>query len=108
MRQTKSGQNGVSRQVGKMNYSYPIEETWTKDEIVNVIHFFEMVEKAYETGVKAERVLQAYNRFKQIVPSKSEEKTYFRQFEKDAGYPCYKVVQKAKAAGENEKINCQT
>lgn len=91
--------------MNKKDYAYPIEETWTREEIIDVIHFYEMIEKAYETSVKAGDVLQAYNRFKQIVPSKSEEKTYFRQFEKHAGYPCYKVVQEAKKAEENEPIN---
>ena len=31
-----------------MEYQYPVDYTWTTDEIVDVIHFFEVVEKAYE------------------------------------------------------------
>lgn len=87
-----------------MNYSYPIEENWSKEEIIDVIQFYELIEKAYEQGTNAESLLQAYKRFKQIVPSKSEEKTYFREFEKNAGYACYKVVQKAKKADQNTRI----
>lgn len=90
----------------KKDYAYPFEETWSREEIIDAVYFYEMIEEAYEKGVKAGRIVQAYNRFKQIVPSKSEEKTYFRQFEREAGYSCYKVVQKAKAADENERIKC--
>jgi len=87
-----------------MNYSYPIEETWTTEEIVDVIHFFELIEKAHEQGVEAERVLKGYKRFKEIVPSKSEEKTYFREFEARSGYASYKVVQRANKAAGNTQI----
>jgi len=89
-----------------MNYSYPIEETWSKEEIADVVRFYERVESAYEVGVKAKSVLDAYERFKQIVPSKSEEKTYFRSFEKNSGYASFKVVQKARKVDENTQIKC--
>ncbi|HLR01932.1 MAG TPA: UPF0223 family protein [Virgibacillus sp.] len=87
-----------------MNYSYPIEETWTTEEIIDVVQFFELIEKAYEKGAAADDVLEAYNRFKQIVPSKSEEKTYFREFEHQSGYVSYNVVKKAKNANKHSKI----
>lgn len=80
--------------------------TWTKEEIIDVIHFYEQIEKAYEHGVKAENLLQAYNRLKQIIPSKSEEKTYFREFENNSGYNAYKVVQKAKTVHPSTQIKC--
>ncbi|WP_106497757.1 UPF0223 family protein [Lentibacillus sp. Marseille-P4043] len=79
-----------------MNYHYPIDETWSKAEIVDVINFFTMVEKAYEKSVKSDNVMLAYKRFKQIVPAKSEEKTIFSEFEKASGYSSYHVVKKAK------------
>ncbi|MEN1967018.1 UPF0223 family protein [Lentibacillus sp. N15] len=79
-----------------MNYHYPIDETWTQVEITDIINFFNMIEKAYENSVKTENVLLAYKRFKQIVPSKSEEKQLFAQFQKASGYESYQVVKKAK------------
>lgn len=57
-----------------MEYHYPLDQTWSKEEVVDVINFFRMVEHAYEKGVRRDDLLLAYTRFKQIVPSKSEEK----------------------------------
>lgn len=79
-----------------MNYHYPIDETWTTTEITDVINFFTIVEKAYESRVKADDILLAYKRFKQIVPAKSEEKQLFATFEKASGYASYPVVKKAR------------
>lgn len=78
-----------------MNYHYPIDETWTTTEITDVINFFNLVEKAYENNVKADDLLLAYKRFKQIVPAKSEEKQLFAAFKKASGYASYPVVKKA-------------
>ncbi|WP_093192044.1 UPF0223 family protein [Salimicrobium halophilum] len=80
-----------------MNYSYPIdEEYWSKDEIIDAVNFYSLVEKAYETGAEKEDLMLAYTRFKQIVPSKSEEKQLFKQFERSSGYSAYHAVKKAK------------
>ena len=61
-----------------MEYSYPFSLEWSSQEIVDVIAFFQAIEKAYETGVKREIVLATHRRFKEIVPAMSEEKTYCR------------------------------
>ncbi|WP_164215331.1 UPF0223 family protein [Virgibacillus sp. YIM 98842] len=84
-----------------MNYHYPIDETWTKEEVIDVVKFFSLIEKAYESKVNREEVLLQYNRFKQVVPSKSEEKTLLKQFEKQSGYVGYLVLKKAKEADGN-------
>lgn len=86
-----------------MSYSYPIDETWSKQEIIDVVNFFSIVEKAYEEGVKADDILISYTRFKQIVPSKSEEKQLCGKFEKESGYSCYRTVKQAKES-KNTKI----
>ncbi|WP_164669154.1 UPF0223 family protein [Virgibacillus doumboii] len=83
-----------------MNYHYPLDETWSKQEIVDVVNFFTIIEKAYEKQAGREEVLAAYRRFKEIVPSKSEEKTYFSDFEKASGYASYPVVKKARNTDE--------
>ncbi|WP_173916606.1 UPF0223 family protein [Halobacillus sp. Marseille-Q1614] len=91
-----------------MSYNYPIDEIhWSKEEIIDVVNFYSMVEKAYESGVKTDELLLAYSRFKQIVPSKSEEKKLCGQFEKESGYSCYRTVKKAKSLGKGEKFNMQ-
>lgn len=95
--------NFLGREAFIMNYHYPIEEHWSKQEVIDVVNFFNMVESAYEGGVNKDDVLLAYTRFKQIVPSKSEEKTYFREFERGSSYVPYRVVKMARQS-ENKRI----
>ncbi|KGX88778.1 UPF0223 family protein [Pontibacillus litoralis] len=79
------------------SYNYPIDtEHWNTEEIINVVHFYQLVEKMYEQGVEKEDFLSAYRRFKQIIPSKSEEKALDKQFAQQSGYSIYKAVQEAK------------
>ncbi|MFD1018021.1 UPF0223 family protein [Thalassobacillus hwangdonensis] len=89
-----------------MSYNYPIDpETWSKEEIVDVVNFYSLVEQANEKSVKREELLMAYTRFKQIVPSKSEEKQLLAKFEKESGYSGYHTVKKAREAQEGQKIS---
>lgn len=81
-----------------MEYSYPFSLDWSSEEIVDVIAFFQAVEKAYESGVRKEEVMNTYRRFKEIVPAMSEEKTYCREFEQESGYVPFSIVKKAKEA----------
>lgn len=79
-----------------MEYTYPFSLDWSTEEIVDVVQFFEAIEKAYEKGIKREELLKKYRRFKEIVPSIAEEKTYFREFEKESGYASYPIVKMMK------------
>ncbi|GAA3717898.1 UPF0223 family protein [Salinicoccus jeotgali] len=80
------------------NYSYPLDEDWTTDEIINAVLFFEAVEKAYDTGVPKEELEMKYDAFKLIVPGKSQEKTKFREFKSNSGLEAYSAVKKLKDA----------
>ena len=40
--------------------------------------------------------MNKYRRFKEIVPSIAEEKTYFREFEKESGYASFPIIKKMK------------
>lgn len=84
-----------------MSYHYPIDETWTKEEIIDVVNFFSLVEKFYEKNVMRDDLLMLYKRFKQIVPSKSEEKALFSAFETASGYSSYHAVKKARESDNN-------
>ncbi|MFS1663708.1 UPF0223 family protein [Streptococcus sp. zg-JUN1979] len=84
----------------KDNYAYPLDVTWSTDEIGTVLHFLNQVEKAYETKVEASKVLEAYATFKTVVKSKAQEKQIDREFTKNSGYSPYQVV---KIAREKEK-----
>ncbi|MFG6116815.1 UPF0223 family protein [Halobacillus sp. MO56] len=88
-----------------MNYTYPIDETWSKQEIIDVVNFYSLVEQAYEKSVKRDELMLAYTRFKQIVPSKSEEKQLCGKFEKESGYSCYRTVKKAKEMENGNKVS---
>ncbi|HJV30881.1 MAG TPA: UPF0223 family protein [Bacillales bacterium] len=87
-----------------MEYQYPIDYHWTTAETVDVIHFFEAIEKAYEKGIEREELLSIYRRFKEIVPSKSEEKKLCGEFEEMSGYSSYRTIKAAKDASSNGKI----
>ncbi|MBT2756167.1 UPF0223 family protein [Mesobacillus foraminis] len=79
-----------------MEYQYPIDHTWSTDEIIDVIRFFEGIEQAYEKGIDREALMAAYRRFKEIVPGKSEEKKIFNEFEEESGYSSYRTIKAAK------------
>jgi uncharacterized protein YktA (UPF0223 family) len=87
-----------------MEYQYPINYRWSTDEIVDVVKFFEAIEKAYEKGIERDEIMGAYRRFKEIVPSKAEEKTVCGEFEEISGYSSYRTIQKAKEGSSGERI----
>lgn len=90
-----------------MEYQYPIDYHWSTDEVVDVIKFFEAVEQAYEKEIERNAVMNAYRRFKEIVPSKAEEKTICGEFEEISGYSAYHTIKEARGAlpGEMIKMN---
>jgi uncharacterized protein YktA (UPF0223 family) len=75
-----------------MNINIPISLDWTKEEVIDVVEFFHGVEKAYGNGIERAEMLNLYRRFKEVVPSKSEEKQLFKQFDNESNYICYHVV----------------
>lgn len=87
-----------------MDYSYPLRHDWSTEEIITVVAFYEAVEKAHETGIRREDLLEAYRAFKKIVPSMAEEKTLFKEFDEVSGYACFKVVKAAKEGADGDMI----
>lgn len=87
-----------------MEYQYPIDYHWTTDETIAVIHFFEAIEKAYEKGIGRDELMEAYRRFKKVVPSIAEEKKLGSEFEEISGYSLYQTIKKAKDSSANDKI----
>lgn len=85
-------------------YSYPLSPDWTKQEVIDVIHFFQCVEEAYEKGIIREKLLAAYRRFKEIVPSKGEEKQLCGHFDNATGFSCYHTINQAKESADGQKI----
>lgn len=88
----------------QMEYNYPLRYDWSTEEIIDVVAFYETIEKVYESGVVKERIMDAYRSFKVIVPSKSEEKTLFKEFKDVSGYDSYRVVKDAREATTEEVV----
>lgn len=77
-------------------YTYPLDLSWSTEEISSVLSFLNAVEAAYETGIKAATLLEAYQGFKTVVPAKGQERQIDREFEEVSGYSTYQAVQAAK------------
>lgn len=90
--------------MNNIEYQYPIDYSWSTDEMVAVIHFFEAIEKAYEKGINREDLLSSYRRFKEIVPSKAEEKKLCSEFEEMSGYSSYRAIKMAKETATDSRI----
>ena len=65
----------------KGNYSYPLDPSWSTEEITTVLHFLSQVEKAFKT----------------VVPGKAPEKQLDKAFEEASGFSTYQAVKAAKA-----------
>lgn len=85
------------------NYEYPIDLDWSREDMINVVELWRQVELAYEKGIDREEFLKQYRLFKQVIPSKGEEKRWSKQFEDSSGYSLYRVVKAAKES-EQKKI----
>ncbi len=79
------------------NYSYPLDLSWSTEEIASVLHFLNQVEAAYEKKVAVSDLLDSYATFKTIVKSKAQEKQIDREFQQSSGYSTYQAVKAAKA-----------
>ncbi|BCB03198.1 UPF0223 family protein [Bacillus sp. KH172YL63] len=87
-----------------MEYQYPFDIDWSTEEVIDVIAFFEAVERAYEKSISRDDLMNRYKRFKEIVPGKAQEKTICNEFEESSGYSAYRVVKKMKDVPESEHI----
>ena len=48
-----------------MEYNYPLDYTWSTDDILDVVSLYNAVEQAYEKGISKEDFLTAYCCFSQ-------------------------------------------
>ncbi|MCK3866875.1 UPF0223 family protein [Streptococcus suis] len=82
------------------NYSYPLDFSWSTEEISSVLSFLNQVEAAYEKGADASTILTSYKEFKMVVKSKGQERQIDREFEEVSGYSTYQVIKAAKEKGK--------
>lgn len=78
------------------NYHYPLDYSWSKDEIVIVMEMWAKVEEAYEKGVALPELMATYKSFKTVVRSIGEERSLGREFEEMSGYSLYHVMKAAR------------
>ncbi|MGY4105675.1 UPF0223 family protein [Ignavigranum ruoffiae] len=78
-------------------YQYPIDPDWTTDEIIKVVSFLNVVEKAYESQISCQEFDQHYQAFKEVVDSIAGEKQIDRQFNEVSGYSIYQLVKKRRS-----------
>ena len=76
-----------------MDYNYPLDYTWSTQDIIDVMSLYNAVEQAYEQGISKDDFLKAYRQFKKVEKKKSEEKQIDRDFAKVSGYSIYKVFE---------------
>ena len=94
-------------EVINLDFSYPISYDWSTDEIVDVIKFYEMIELTYEKGIDRDAILSQYRRFKDIVPSKAEERKLTDEYEELSGFSTFKVIKKAKELSSGDKVKME-
>ncbi len=75
------------------NYSYPLDPSWSTDEIASVLSFL----NRDESKVAIKDLLDSYAAFKTVVKSKAQEKQIDRAFEQSSGYSTYQAVKQARA-----------
>lgn len=91
-----------------MEAYYPIQADWSTQEVIDVIQFFEAIEQAYERGIAREELLRRYRRFKEIVPSKSEEKQICCEYEETSHVSCYQTLKKAREDVDSKLIKMKS
>ncbi|MCD7839936.1 MAG: UPF0223 family protein [Erysipelotrichaceae bacterium] len=77
-------------------YDYPLDYSWSTEDVIDVMSLYNAVEKAYEEGISKSELMECYNKYIQVVDSKSEQKKFDQAFKEVSGYSIYKAVQMAK------------
>ena len=87
-----------------MNYTYPIDTSWTMEELLAVMALLQMVEKAYEGGVASSEAMAVYREYKNLGFSISDEKQLNRDFEEASNYSLYQLLQALKSGEKFIKL----
>ena len=81
------------------NYSYPLDLSWSTEELASVLSF-NKVEEAYESKGSQKNTWKPTALLRGIVPSIGEEKRLGREFGEVSGYSLYRATQAAKTKEE--------
>ncbi|MGJ9383929.1 hypothetical protein CR203_02155 [Salipaludibacillus neizhouensis] len=83
----------------------PISIDWSKDEVIDVVHFFDLIDAAYTKGVDRSILLDQYQKYKKVVPSQSEEKQHFKDYQEQSGQSAYHTIKMARENSDLKVIN---
>ncbi|WP_290034183.1 UPF0223 family protein [Ligilactobacillus cholophilus] len=84
------------------NYSYPLMDEWSKDEIIKMVEFYAMVEKANTIGVNRECFLKMVEEFKKIEPSIAAQKQIDHRYKEVSGFSIYKTIKSAQESNQKK------
>ncbi|MBS9337196.1 UPF0223 family protein [Fructobacillus parabroussonetiae] len=82
------------------NYQLPIDGNWDVADMVAVSELVDAVLQVYEGGCERAQLLEAHRAFTKVMPAKSEQKRFDRDFEEQTGRSIYQTV---KMARESDK-----
>ncbi|AOM83315.1 UPF0223 family protein [Salisediminibacterium beveridgei] len=82
----------------------PVSIEWSTEEVIDVVNFFEAIDRAYGKGVERDLLITLYRHYKAVVPAKSEEKKHFKDYEEQTGQSAYHTVKKAKEGESGDTI----
>ncbi|CAH1853569.1 hypothetical protein R078138_00989 [Convivina praedatoris] len=80
------------------NYQLPIDGNWNTADIIAVSTLVDDVLMAYEEGIDCQKLLADYQAFCQVMPAKSEQKTFDRDLAQQTGYSIYQTIKQAQQA----------
>ncbi|GAP02611.1 hypothetical protein FPFC_020590 [Fructobacillus pseudoficulneus] len=86
-------------------YQLPIDGNWTKDDIIAVSNLVDAVLQVYEGGCDQEYLLTTYRLFCEVLPAKSEQKTFDRDFENQTGRSIYQTMKLAQGNARRVVVN---
>jgi len=76
-------------------YSYPIDyEIYSKEEIIRIVEFLDLIVEANEKKVNDSKLIAKYKEYQKIINAKSTLKKIDKDFESITGYSIYKTMKK--------------
>ncbi len=79
-----------------MNYHYPLDDEWSKQEVIDVVNFFLLWSRRMRNRSRGRMCLLLIRSSSVLSLPKVRKKTYFREFEQASGYAAFPVVKKAR------------
>lgn len=78
------------------DYQLPIDGNWDVQDMVAVSNLVDAILQVYEGGCDRNLLLENYRQFCEVIPSKSEQKKFDRDFEEQTGRSIYQTMKLTK------------